>query len=175
MTPRCALQIDSSLERHHELGLPHAGADSRLSADARPRSLAANCALMRLSVPTRKFFSIIGLFPSRRVLPYMTPHTDLQTLRAEMTNGAKQSPPIGHPQSTEHNREQQTAGCIRRLLTRDQVVEILALSHDAVRQLIDTRQLTPIRISGEERIDSLDVDGLINTYKRTATRHVGTI
>jgi hypothetical protein len=105
----------------------------------------------------------------------MTQQADFQTPDAEMATGAKRSLPIGHSLSPQNNTERQADGFIRRLLTRDQVIEILGLNDDAVQQLIDTRQLTPIRICGEERVDSLDVDGLINTYKRTAKRHVGMI
>jgi hypothetical protein len=61
----------------------------------------------------------------------------------------------------------------RRLLTIEQVAMILNIAIEKVQQLIATRQLKPIRICGEERIDSMDVDSLISTYKRTAMRQVG--
>lgn len=58
----------------------------------------------------------------------------------------------------------------RRLLTREQVELSLALNEDQVRHLIKTQQITRIRIAGEERFDSNDIDGLIDAYKATAQR-----
>jgi len=60
----------------------------------------------------------------------------------------------------------------RRLLERSAVIEMLNVTSESLQQLIDTRQLTPIRIAGNERFDSWDVDDLIESYKRTATRTV---
>jgi predicted DNA-binding transcriptional regulator AlpA len=58
----------------------------------------------------------------------------------------------------------------RRLLTRDEVLALLNLSNEKVDQLINTRQITAIRIAGEERFDSRDIDQLIESYKSTASR-----
>jgi hypothetical protein len=58
----------------------------------------------------------------------------------------------------------------RRLLVRDDVLAILQLPDDKIQQLINTRQIQPLRIAGEERFDSLDIDLLIDTYKNTAAR-----
>jgi hypothetical protein len=60
----------------------------------------------------------------------------------------------------------------RRLLERNEVIGMLSVSPENLQQLIATRQLTPIRIAGNERFDSWDVDGLIESYKRTAMRTV---
>ena len=60
----------------------------------------------------------------------------------------------------------------RRLLERNEVIEMLNVSAEDLQQLIATRQITPIRITGNERFDSWDVDGLIESYKRTAKRTV---
>ena len=58
----------------------------------------------------------------------------------------------------------------RRLLLRTEIVSLLQLPDEAVQQLIETRQITPIRIIGEERFDSKDLYQLIDLYKRTAER-----
>jgi hypothetical protein len=58
----------------------------------------------------------------------------------------------------------------RRLLIRHEVMWLLQLSDEKLQVLIDTRQITVIRISGEERFDSKDVDQLIDSYKATAAR-----
>ena len=58
----------------------------------------------------------------------------------------------------------------KRLMTRNEVDLYLALSHDQVQSLINTRQITLIRIKGEDRSDSRDLDLLIETYKKTAQR-----
>ena len=58
----------------------------------------------------------------------------------------------------------------RRLLIRDQVVAILQLSEEKVQYLVNTRQLLPIRIAGEERFDSEDLHRLVEAYKATASR-----
>ena len=55
-------------------------------------------------------------------------------------------------------------------MTRSEVDLYLALSHDQVQSLINTRQITLIRIKGEDRSDSRDLDLLIETYKKTAQR-----
>jgi hypothetical protein len=58
----------------------------------------------------------------------------------------------------------------RRLLRREEVVVYLQLSDEQVQVLINTRQLTPIRIAGEERFDLKDLEALIRSYKATSTR-----
>ncbi len=58
----------------------------------------------------------------------------------------------------------------KRLMTRSEAELYLALLHDQVQSLINTRQITVIRIKGEDRFDSRDLDLLIETYKQTARR-----
>ena len=58
----------------------------------------------------------------------------------------------------------------RRLLIRDEVLFLLHLSDEQVQQLINTRQLTPFFITGEERFDSRDVYRLIESYMSAASR-----
>jgi hypothetical protein len=58
----------------------------------------------------------------------------------------------------------------KRLMTRNDVVRYLALSYDQVQSLINTHQITLIRIRGEDRFDSRELDLLIETYKKTAQR-----
>jgi hypothetical protein len=58
----------------------------------------------------------------------------------------------------------------RRLLTREEVHMQLGLDSEQVQFLINTRQITRIRIAGEERFDSREIDGLIDSYKATAQR-----
>jgi hypothetical protein len=58
----------------------------------------------------------------------------------------------------------------RRLLDRVEAVSYLALDDGKLQTLIDTRQITPLRIVGVERFDRNDLDDLINTYKTTASR-----
>ena len=60
----------------------------------------------------------------------------------------------------------------RRLLVREEVIAMLQLPIENVQQLIDTRQILPLRITGEERFDSIDLDRLIETYKTTASRRI---
>lgn len=58
----------------------------------------------------------------------------------------------------------------RRLLERHDVLGVLQLSDEQVQDLINTRQITAIRIAGEERFDSRDLERLIEAYKATALR-----
>jgi hypothetical protein len=58
----------------------------------------------------------------------------------------------------------------KRLMARSEVDRYLALSCDQVQSLINTRQITVIRIKGEDRFDSRELDLLIETYKKTAQR-----
>jgi hypothetical protein len=57
-----------------------------------------------------------------------------------------------------------------RLMSRSDADRYLALSTDEVGWLIKTGQITVIRIRGQERFDRRDLDLLIETYKKTATR-----
>lgn len=59
----------------------------------------------------------------------------------------------------------------RQLHSRDELMALLNLKEEQVQFLINTRQITRIRIAGEERFDSRDVDGLIDSYKATAERN----
>jgi hypothetical protein len=58
----------------------------------------------------------------------------------------------------------------RRLLIRGEVLVLLHLNDEQLQQLINTRQLTPFLITGEERFDSRDVYRLIESYMTTASR-----
>ena len=60
----------------------------------------------------------------------------------------------------------------RRLLIRTEMLNLLQLSEAQLQQLIDTRQVLPIRITREERFDSKELNKLIDSYKRTAERRV---
>ena len=60
-----------------------------------------------------------------------------------------------------------------RLMDRSNADRYLALSTDQLEWLIRTRQITPIRIRGEERFDRRDLDLLIESYKGTAKRRMG--
>lgn len=58
----------------------------------------------------------------------------------------------------------------RRLLLRDEVLWLLRLTDEQFQLLVNTRQITTIRICGVERFDSKDIDRLIDTYNNTASR-----
>jgi hypothetical protein len=58
----------------------------------------------------------------------------------------------------------------RRLLFRSEVLQMLQLTEMQVQGLIDTRQIVAIRIAGEERFDSRDIERLIDAYRTTALR-----
>lgn len=58
----------------------------------------------------------------------------------------------------------------RHLVDRGGLIARLCLPDEKVQHLIDTRQLQSLRVAGEERFDSLDIDLLIDTYKTTASR-----
>jgi hypothetical protein len=90
----------------------------------------------------------------------------------EVGNGI---PSTAHGSDTYRNEDQmQFVGGLprdqRRLLVRDQLVSLLQLSDEKTQELINTRQITAIRIKGEERFDSRELDLLIETYKQTAQR-----
>jgi hypothetical protein len=55
-----------------------------------------------------------------------------------------------------------------RLMCREKVSQ--CLHSDQVQFLINTRQIIAVRILGEERFDSRDLERLIDTYKATAVR-----
>ena len=61
----------------------------------------------------------------------------------------------------------------RRLLEPHKAAYLLCLSDEEVTELVATGQIMPIRISGKDRFDSWDIDGLIGTYKHTAMRRAG--
>jgi hypothetical protein len=58
----------------------------------------------------------------------------------------------------------------RRLFSRNEVEVYLSLATEKVQFLVNTGQLTVIRIRGEERFDVRDLDMLVETYKMTAKR-----
>ncbi|SEG46829.1 Helix-turn-helix domain-containing protein [Bryocella elongata] len=58
----------------------------------------------------------------------------------------------------------------RRLYSAAQVQELLNISRHDVDRLINTGQLVGIRLCGEVRFDSKDLEVLIETYKRVAER-----
>ena len=75
--------------------------------------------------------------------------------------------------ATGDSRSRSNTGCTRshrRLLCRAAVLDVLQLPEEKVEHLVATRQLTPLRLAGEERFDSRDVDRLIDTYITTASR-----
>jgi uncharacterized protein (UPF0261 family) len=47
---------------------------------------------------------------------------------------------------------------------------LLHLSDEQLQFLINTKQITVLRIAGEERFDSRDLETLIESYKTTASR-----
>jgi hypothetical protein len=58
----------------------------------------------------------------------------------------------------------------RQLLRHEEVCVFLQLNPDQVQFLINTQQIVRMRIAGEERFDTRDLDRLIDTYKATALR-----
>jgi hypothetical protein len=60
----------------------------------------------------------------------------------------------------------------RRLYQPTELPDILQLSEEQIQFLVDTRQLTLIRIAGEDRFDARDIDQLISSYKTTASRRI---
>jgi hypothetical protein len=60
----------------------------------------------------------------------------------------------------------------RRLLLRAEALSYLKLDDEQLQTLINTRQITPVRIAGVERFDLNDLDQLINEYKTTASRRL---
>ena len=58
----------------------------------------------------------------------------------------------------------------RRLLQKADVVALLQLPESKIDWLINTHQIRALRLCGEERIDSHEIDRLIETYKQIAER-----
>lgn len=58
----------------------------------------------------------------------------------------------------------------RRLLQKSDLVAILQLTEPKVNWLIETQQIRPILLCGEERFDSKEIDRLIATYQQIAER-----
>jgi hypothetical protein len=58
----------------------------------------------------------------------------------------------------------------RRLLQRSDLVAILQLPAMKVDWLVDTKQIRPLLLCGEERFDSREVDRLIATYQQISER-----
>lgn len=58
----------------------------------------------------------------------------------------------------------------RRLFQPAELPTVLQLSKEQIDWLATTGQLNPIRIAGEIRYDSREVDALINTYIQIAKR-----
>lgn len=58
----------------------------------------------------------------------------------------------------------------RRLYQPGELPAVLQLNQEQVNHLFRTGQLRRIRICGEDRIDSQEVDQLITTYKQIAER-----
>ena len=59
---------------------------------------------------------------------------------------------------------------IRRLLRREEVLSLLQLEDSDLQQLIDTRQITDLRIRGHQRFDSLEIWRFIDAYKIVSNR-----
>lgn len=72
--------------------------------------------------------------------------------------------------TTEDKQNHSSATRQRRLLTHEEVQMQLTLNDDQVQFLIRTGQINRIRIAGEERFDSREIDGLIDSYRATAQR-----
>lgn len=58
----------------------------------------------------------------------------------------------------------------RRLYAGGDLPELLRLTPAQIDRLVQTGQLRPIRICGEVRFDSHDLDALVQTYKQIAQR-----
>jgi hypothetical protein len=58
----------------------------------------------------------------------------------------------------------------RRLLQKADLMALLQLTEPKVQWLIDTKQIRPLLLCGEERFDSKELDRLIATYQQIATR-----
>jgi hypothetical protein len=60
----------------------------------------------------------------------------------------------------------------RRLLRRGDLMALLQLQEHQLQHLVDSRQILALRVAGEERFDSEDLDRFIEAYKTTASRRV---
>ena len=60
----------------------------------------------------------------------------------------------------------------RRLLQHAEVSALLQLTQAQIDWLVSTRQLQPLKICGESRYDSRQIDDLIETYLTTASRRI---
>jgi hypothetical protein len=60
----------------------------------------------------------------------------------------------------------------RRLYAGSELPDLLQLSPEQISWLVQTRQLHSLKICGETRFDSRDLDRLIENYKLTASRRV---
>jgi hypothetical protein len=60
----------------------------------------------------------------------------------------------------------------RRLYAGAELPELLQLTQEQIDWLVNTRQLQPIKICGESRYDSRQIDDLIDTYLTTASRRI---
>jgi hypothetical protein len=58
----------------------------------------------------------------------------------------------------------------RRLYEPMELPGVLQLNQEQVDWLVNTGQLNPIRIAGEVRFDSRELDALIDTYQQIAKR-----
>jgi hypothetical protein len=58
------------------------------------------------------------------------------------------------------------------LLKKHNLTNVLCLGPEQVDYLINTRQILPIRIAGEELFDRRDLERLVDTYKATAARRL---
>ena len=58
----------------------------------------------------------------------------------------------------------------RRLFQKADLMALLQLPEPKVQWLIDTKQIRPLLLCGEERFDSKELDRLIATYQQIATR-----
>jgi len=66
--------------------------------------------------------------------------------------------------------ENVTSTTVRRLYLPSELPEILRLTPEQIDHLVRTGQLRPIRICGEDRFDSRELDALIETYKQISSR-----
>lgn len=60
----------------------------------------------------------------------------------------------------------------RRLYTPAELPSVLQLSQEQIDWLVNTGQLQTVRMCGEVRFDSRDIDRLISTYKTTQSRRI---
>lgn len=60
----------------------------------------------------------------------------------------------------------------RRLYADADLPELLQLTQEQIDWLVVTRQLQPLKICGESRFDSRQIDDLIDVYLKTASRRI---